>query len=72
MSQNEMILKHLQENLGITPKQANELYGVMRLAARIKDLRNRGYRIASIDRRELNRFGKKTRFTEYRLVKESI
>ncbi len=67
-----MILKHLQENLGITPKQANELYGVMRLAARIKDLRNRGYRIASIDRRELNRFGKKTRFTEYRLVKESI
>lgn len=72
MSQNEMILKHLQENIGITPKEANELYGVMRLAARIKNLRDKGYRIASIDRREPNRFGKKTRFTEYRLIKESV
>lgn len=43
MNQCEMILNRLEHG-GITPKEA-EVFGCMRLAARICELRNRGYNI---------------------------
>lgn len=46
-TQNEMILKHLQTHKrGITPMQALEKFGCMRLASRISDLRKIGYVIS--------------------------
>ena len=47
MSQNDLILEHLREGRTITAIEALGLYGVFRLAARIKDLRNAGHSIAS-------------------------
>ena len=68
MSQCEMILKHLKTHVGITPTTALEKYGVMRLAARISDLRGQGYQITTVRREAINRFGKKVEFAEYRMV----
>ncbi|MEK9909147.1 MAG: helix-turn-helix domain-containing protein [Candidatus Thalassarchaeaceae archaeon] len=45
MTQNEMILKHLQEGHSLTPKEALKKFGVMRLAARINNLRAAGHSI---------------------------
>ena len=44
MSQSQLILNHLKK-APITPIEALEQYGCFRLAARIKDLREQGYKI---------------------------
>ena len=44
MSQSDKIIKHLKKK-SITAIQALNLYGCFRLAARVKDLRNLGYKI---------------------------
>ena len=45
MTQNEMILADLEKGVKITPLTALSRYGCLRLAARIQDLRDRGYNI---------------------------
>ena len=71
MTQNDMILDYLKTHTGINPAQAEELFACRRLAARIKDLKERGYTILSLRRKGFNKFGKPCRFSEYRLLKES-
>jgi hypothetical protein len=44
-TQCEQILKHLKRHRSINPLTALRLYGSFRLAARIKELRNRGNQI---------------------------
>jgi len=44
-SQNAMILAYLQEGHSITSYESLNLFGCMRLASRINDLRNKGYNI---------------------------
>ena len=46
-SQNALILKHLQSGKSITSLLAFTLYGILRLSARIWDLRQAGYAIES-------------------------
>lgn len=70
-SQNDDILRHLKTHKGITSFTAFERYGVTRISARIFDLRERGYNIINVDKEAVDRRGKKTRFVEYRLVKEA-
>lgn len=65
MSQNEIILSHLKRS-SITPLQALDVYGVMRLAARIADLRSAGNLIAT----ETVKRGTK-KYARYHLVKQS-
>ena len=48
--QSAEILRHLQGGAAITALEALELYGCMRLAARIADLRDMGYVIDTIRR----------------------
>lgn len=67
-SQCNMILGHMRRNNGITSMEAFSLYGITRLAARISDLRDRGYLISSIRKDVVNRYGDKTQVCEYRLV----
>ena len=62
MSQASKILTHLKRR-PITPLQALKLYGCMRLAARVADLRGRGHKIIT-EPLEIN--GK--RIARYRLV----
>lgn len=67
-SQINDILYHLKSGKPITSMQAYELYGCTRLPSRIFDLREMGYNITSITRKEINRYGNVSSFAEYRLV----
>lgn len=66
--QNEIILEHLMNNVGITQLEATNKYKILRLSARIYDLRSKGYKILRIDHKPENNsvFGA---YAEYRLVR---
>ena len=66
----ESILQHMKTFGSINPKEAENLYGCMRLAARINDLRNRGVAIDTEMVPGKNRYGANTRYAVYRLAKE--
>ena len=61
-SQNKQILNHLESGKSITPIDALNLFGCLRLGARIHDLKSAGYDIKT-EIRTVN--GK--RFAEYSL-----
>ena len=44
-TQEQLILKHLEDHGTITPLEALDLYGCLRLAARISDLKGQMYDI---------------------------
>lgn len=71
MNQNEIILAHLQEFGTITPLQAMNNYGCMRLGARINELRKSGYSIRTDTVKQKNRYGKMTRYALYRMVNDA-
>lgn len=48
MTQTEQIRQHLLKHNSITPLEALRRYGCMRLAARIKDLRQEGFSVMSV------------------------
>lgn len=48
MSQNLMVLHHMETEGSITPKEAMDEYGIMRLGARIYDLKQAGYKVNRI------------------------
>ena len=68
MSQTEMILNHLRECGSISPKEAMDDYGIMRLGARIWDLKHMGYTILRVPETRPNRFGKPTTYARYVLM----
>lgn len=68
MTQNEIIIRHLKTFGRITPVEAMNEYGIMRLASRIHDLKQEGYRISSENKVSINRFGEKVHYASYRLV----
>ena len=45
MSQTQLILKHLESGRSITPLEALQSYGCMRLGARVWELEKQGYKI---------------------------
>lgn len=67
MTQCDRILRHLKDYGSITALEAVSEYGCMRLAARIADLKGRGYRISSTIIKGKNRYGETTRYSTYRL-----
>lgn len=68
-TQCERVLKYLQENGKITQFDAMIELGVLRLAARINDLKNSGYLITSLMVKVKNRFSEDCRVAEYRMMK---
>lgn len=69
-TQCEMILDFLYDRGGITPKEAESELGIMRLASRIHELKERGYPICDEWVTKKNRFGTETRYKKYTLGKE--
>ena len=67
MNQNEIVLTHMKLYGSITPKDADEMYGIMRLGARINELRKQGYGIKTDTETGKNRFGKRTHYARYRM-----
>ena len=69
MSQCKKILRYMETHKkGITPLQAMEKFGCMRLSGRIHDLREMGYNISSDLVEVKNRYGETCRVSQYRLV----
>ena len=67
MKQRTMILRHLRRGEPLTPKGALELYGIMRLAARIMELREDGYRITTTILEGRTRFGTVSHYAQYHM-----
>nr|DAW29043.1 MAG TPA: helix-turn-helix domain protein [Caudoviricetes sp.] len=70
MTQTDIILNHLQTLGKITQAEAMWRYGIMRLGARIFDLRERGYRIVKDMEKSTNRYGKPVRYAAYWLKED--
>lgn len=68
MCQKQTILKHLRDMGTISPLEARHVYGIERLASRIDELRQEGYRITTSMKRDP--MGK--RYAEYRLVPTGV
>lgn len=67
MTQNERILRHLEDYGSITQMDAMQDYGIMRLASRVNDLRREGHPIVTEVVEGRNRYGEKTRWARYRM-----
>ena len=72
MTQTEKVLRHMKRFGSITPLEAMEEYGIMRLGAQIWDLKREGHLIQSEDVKGRNRFGEPTRYAKYRLIRENL
>lgn len=72
MTQCERILKYMRDFGSINPMQAMKDLGVMRLAARVADLKNAGYKISRRTVTGRNRYGNPVSFAEYRLEENSV
>ncbi len=69
-TQNERLLDYLDEHGRITQREAMEELGIMRLAARIADLRAMGHAITRRTVKVTNRYGEKCHIAEYRMVSD--
>ena len=65
----ERILKHLQDLGSITSWEAIKEYGCTRLSHYIYLLKKEGHTIASESEPFVNRYGEKSHFTRYILIK---
>ena len=70
MTQCERVLKYMKDFGSINSLQAITDLGIMRLAARISNLREAGYRIDRQIVKSRNRYGEPVYFAEYRLMEE--
>lgn len=66
-----MVLDYIQKHGSITPRDAEEMYGIMRLGARIYELKKKGYRIKTELTEGKNRFGQKTRYARYSIERSN-
>ena len=69
-TQTNQVLRHLRTRGALTQREAMNLYGIMRLGARVYDLRGRGYNIVKDMKRSVNRYGRPVRYAVYRLKEE--
>ena len=71
MTQTEKILDYMERHGSITPLEAMQELGIMRLGARIYDLKESGVKIITETVKGKNRDGEPTRYARYRLEKEN-
>ena len=67
MTQSQVILEHLKKHGSITQKEAIDNYLIMRLGARIWDLKRQGHVIFTERETGMNRYGEKTAYARYRM-----
>lgn len=68
ITQCERILRHLRDYGSITSLEAITEYGILRLAARISDLKKEGHHIVSETAIGENRYHEKVHYSIYRLI----
>jgi hypothetical protein len=64
----ERILKYLEDFGSITQLEAIRDLGIMRLGARIYDLRKKGFLIIRDTEKSVNRYGEPIRYARYRMA----
>lgn len=69
VSQKQMVLDYIMEFGSITPIDALRDLGVTRLAAKVFELKKDGHDIDKVIETGKNRFGNRTRYARYSLVK---
>jgi hypothetical protein len=67
MNQREQIIKYLNDFGSISDYEAVVDLGILQFGARLKELREQGYRFSSEWVKKNNRYGKPVRFKRYRL-----
>lgn len=67
MTQSQRILEHLKQYGSITQRDAIDNYGIMRLGARIYDLKREGHVITREIVEGRNRYDEKTHYARYRM-----
>ena len=72
MNKEKRLLNYLEAKGSITSLEAFKELGETRLSATIFNLRQKGYNIQDIWKEEVNRYGDKTRFKQYFLIKEEM
>ena len=70
-TQCDRILQYMHDFGSINPVQAMSDLGVMRLAARISDLKDEGHAITRKMVTKKNRYGESVSFAEYRLEEKT-
>ncbi len=65
MTQTEMIRKHMDKYGSLTALDAMHMYGIMRLASRMSDLKAAGYPFYTETVKAKNRYGEKVAFVKY-------
>jgi hypothetical protein len=68
MTQEQMILAHLESGKSITKAEAFYEYGMTKADTVISRLRRKGYPIEGTMKKGKNRFGKEVSYTVYRLI----
>ena len=72
LTQTGRILRHLSDYGSITPVEAFEQYGIMRLGARIWDIKQLGYNVIATTEKAVNRYGEPVHYARYTLKKEVV
>lgn len=72
MTQTEQVLSHIMEYGSITQLEAMEEFGIMRLGARIWDLRAAGVPIVTETETKKNRYGKPVSYAKYMIDFEKM
>ena len=70
LTQCDRVLSYMRDFGSITQKEASEDIAVGRLAARISDLKGKGYNIKTVDEVKKNRYGEWTKYARYSLEEE--
>lgn len=70
MTQEERIIRHIEDYGSISSLEAVTEYGIMRLASRVHDLKRKGYAIVAENESGKNRYGEPCHWTRYKLFKE--
>ena len=70
VTQCDLVLEFMAANGSITPVEALDELGCMRLASRISDLKRMGHSIRKEMVEKKNRFGETVRFARYSIAEE--
>ena len=70
ITQCDKVLRHLRDHGSITAVEAFSEYGILRLAARISDLKERGHNITSEIKHGKNRYEEPVHYSVYRLTED--
>lgn len=66
MTQQQMILDHIEKYGSITPFEAFSGYGITKLATRVSELRRDGHQITKVMEEGRNRYGQPCRYMRYK------